>query len=144
MLYNLSNPVDRQKAIQKFKKLLDENAKIDITSKKGRTLKQNSYLHLILQYFSCCYGDEMQYCKRQFFKIEANKELFQYQRVNKQTGEVRIALRSSKDLNTKEMTLAIDRFKHYSASIGIILPEAEQKHFIFEAQKEVAKNLEFI
>lgn len=144
MLYDLSNPVDRQKAIQRFKKMLDDQIKIDLTSKQNRTLKQNAYLHLILQYFACCYGDEMEYCKRQFFKLEANKELFEYEHINRQTGEIRTALRSSRDLDTKEMILAIDRFKNYSSSIGIILPDAEQKDFIFEAQKEVERNKEFI
>ncbi len=144
MLFNLSNLVDKQKAITRFKILLDKKATIDLTEKNTRTPKQNKYLHLLINYFACIMGEESEYCKIHHFKIGANKALFEYERINKVTGEFRLALKSSKDLSTKEMTLAIDRFKDYSAKNGIHLPDATQKDFITEVTQEIERNKQWL
>ena len=53
MIYQTENALQRHRAIDKFKKLLEKQATIEIIEKKPkRTYKQNRYLHLILGFFS--------------------------------------------------------------------------------------------
>lgn len=144
MYFDLSKPIDKQKFELKSKNLIKKGSLVELTEKSNRTLKQNAYLHLIISYFALMYGDNLEYCKRKFYKIESNLTTFEYERINKLTGEVRKALKSTKDLSKTELSLTIERFKDYSANIGIVLPDAEQKQFINEIKREVENNKEFI
>ncbi len=54
-------------------------------------------------------------------------------------------LRSSAELTTGEMTLSIDRFRNWSASVaGIYLPAANEQQMLIYAQQEIERNNEFI
>ena len=54
-------------------------------------------------------------------------------------------LRSSAELTTGEMTLSIDRFRNWSASVaGIYLPAANEQQMLIYAQQEIERNKEFI
>ena len=64
-------------------------------------------------------------------------ELFSRQFTNKR-GQTVVRLRSTHDLTTDEMTLAIDRFKNYSASVaGLYLPDSTEYKALLWAQKQV-------
>ena len=64
--------------------------------------------------------------------------------VNKKGKEVTY-LRSSAELTTGEMTLSIDRFRNWSASVaGIYLPSANEQQMLIFAQQEIERNKEFI
>lgn len=63
---------------------------------------------------------------------------------NKKGKEVTY-LRSSAELTTGEMTLSIDRFRNWSASVaGIYLPAANEQQMLIYAQQEIERNKEFI
>ena len=54
-------------------------------------------------------------------------------------------LRSSAELTTAEMSLSIDRFRNWSASVaGIYLPSANEQQMLVYAQQEIERNREFI
>ena len=139
-LFILSNDFDCQKASVRFEYLKDKGATVELTEKKPlRSIKQNRYLHLILGLFALEYGETLDYVKSEFFKLTANPEIFVYERVNQKTGEVRSALRSSADLDTREMTIAIERFRNWSSqTAGIYLPAPNEDKFL----EQIARDLE--
>ena len=124
MIFDPNNEIDRIKAKQRFDYLIDKGKQFELTEKrKRRSISQNSYLHLILSYFAHEYGETLDYVKRYFFKNVCNKDLFLTEYVNTKTGEIRKDWRSSADLDTKEMTTAIDSFIMYAnKDAGIFLP----------------------
>ncbi len=126
-------------------KLFSERAVVEVKKKlPNRTLAQNSYLHLLLGYFGSEYGCSLDEAKIDFYKRTCNRDLFERKTVNKKGKEVTY-LRSSAELTTGEMTLSIDRFRNWSASVaGIYLPAANEHQMLIYAQQEIQRNQEFI
>ena len=82
--------------------------------------------------------------KLTFIRRTCNRDLFERKAVNKKGKEVTY-LRSSAELTTGEMTLSIDRFRNWSASVaGIYLPAANEHQMLIYAQQEIQRNQEFI
>lgn len=145
MLFNPNNEFDRTKAREYFDKLMSGKRPLEIKAKNSpRSLKQNSYLHLLLGYFASEYGCSLDEAKLDFFKRECNKVLFEIKRTNKQGIDV-TTMRSSSDLDSKEMTLAIDRFRSWSASVaGIYLPAPNEEQFLIHMMQEIERNKEYL
>lgn len=140
MIYNTSNLVERQKAITRIKKLLENKAVIEIIEKKPkRTYKQNRYLHLILGFFSLETGYTLEETKQEIFKKIVNPSLF----YEGEVGEI-VSIqrwRSSAALDTSEMTIAIEKFRDYSSSeAGIYLPSPDEKDFLLQIEIELKNN----
>lgn len=146
MLYDLSNEYQKQDFISKVKALLEGNKLPVVELKKinpQRTRSQNAYLHVILGYFASQTGYSIDEVKHDFFKKECNPELFYRERVNVKGNTVRY-LRSSADLDTAEMTLAIQRFRNWSsAKAGIYLPDANEKSFLTYCEQEMERFKEY-
>jgi len=140
MLYNTSNPVERQKAITRIKKLLDNKSIVEIVEKKPtRTIKQNRYLHLILGFFASETGYTLEEVKQEIFKKIVNPALF----YEGEIGEIVTIQRwrSSAALDTSEMTIAIEKFRDYSSSqAGIYLPSSDEKEFLNSIEIELKNN----
>ena len=140
MIYNTSNPVERQKAITRIKKLLDNKAVIEIVEKKPtRTIKQNRYLHLILGFFANETGYTLEEVKQEIFKKIVNPALFYEEEI----GEIVTIQRwrSTANLDTLEMTQAIENFRDYSSSqAGIYLPSPDEKDFLLQIEIELKNN----
>lgn len=101
-------------------------------------------MHLLLGYFGSEYGCSLDEAKIDFYKRTCNRDLFERKTVNKKGNEVTY-LRSSAELTTGEMTLSIDRFRNWSASVaGIYLPAANEHQMLIYAQQEIQRNQEFI
>lgn len=146
MFYDANKPIDVQRAIVKFKHLIEKKKTFELTQKKEkRTLNQNRYLHLILSFFALEYGETLEYVKLEFFKKLVNKQIFEYERINVKTGEIRIDYRSSASLNTKEMTDAIERFRNYSSKeAGVYLPTPEEGIMLKEIELQIKNNEQWI
>lgn len=79
-----------------------------------------------------------------FIKGHATVICLKERRLIKKGKEVTY-LRSSAELTTGEMTLSIDRFRNWSASVaGIYLPAANEQQALIYAQQEIERNKEFI
>lgn len=145
MIFDLSNPYEHERFKSYVNKLYTQRAVVEVKKKPvGRTLSQNSYLHLLISYFACEIGYTADEAKLEFFKKKCNRDLFARTRVNKLGQEVTY-MRSSSELTTAEMTTAIERFRNYAASEACIyLPDANEQGFILHAQQEVERNKEFI
>ena len=145
MIYDTSNPFDKEKLLVSVAKAVEARAVVEFTRKKqGRSLAQNAYLHVILGYYASQTGMTLDEVKVDVFKRTCNRELFEREIVNRRGKTVKV-LRSSADLDTGEMTLAIDRFRNYSASVAeIYLPSPEEDSFITYCLQEMERYKEFI
>ena len=149
MLYNLGNEAQRQdfKAYcnQLYKLGKEKGVWVELSKKRHqRSLAQNSYLHCILGYFATEYGVTMEEAKFEFFKKRYNPEIFVRRRKNRQGREITY-IRSSTDLDTKEMTIAIESFKNkVAAEFGLIIPDADDHNALLEAQKQIEHYAEYL
>jgi len=144
--YNGSKPIDQQRAIAKIQFLIKNGRVFELTEKKRtRSISQNSYLHLILSIYALEMGETLKYTKEYTFKKEVNRDIFFRERINVKTGEIRDEWRSTASLDTKEMTICIDRFRHHSAKdLGLYLPEPHDLSLIDEMKIEVENNKEYL
>lgn len=145
MIYDLSQELSRIQFKERCNALYRNASLVELTEKRGkRSLKQNSYLHLILSYFAFQYGERMEHIKQEFFKRLINPDLFLRQKEDPTLGRYTI-LRSSADLTSTEMTIAIDRFRDWaSKEAGVYLPTPEEQALLGEMEREVEKNKRWI
>ena len=139
MIFNASNEFDIQRAKERLGYLIDKKKTFEITEKKPkRTYSQNNYIHLLFAWFALEYGETPEYVKQEIFKKLVNPQIFLTEYANYKTGEVREAWRSTADLNTKEMTTAIDNFRDYaSKEAGIYLPTPDDLNSLNEIERQV-------
>ena len=133
MFYDLSNPTELKSAQSRFSFLVAAEKKINLSEKRRkRTFRQNRYLHLLLGWFAVETGFTLSEAK--YIYKKQSKEIFVYTK-----KDVKF-FRSSADLNTKEMTITIDRFRNYSnITAGIYLPEANETEFLNHIENELEK-----
>jgi len=141
MIFDTSIPFENQQAAERFLWLQNKGKVIELKEvRPKRSISQNSYLHLVLTWFAINYGERMDYVKQVFFKQVVNPEIFRTEFVNQKTGEIREDWKSTAELDTKEMTTAIDRFRSWSAKeAGIFLPEPSDMVAINHIEKEIKK-----
>lgn len=144
MLYDLKDEFQREDFKQRVNDLYEKRCVVELTRKSPqRTCQQNKYLHLIISWWAVHYGCSKDYAKRHFFKYVCNEELFLVER-QANDGTVFKELRSSADLDTQEMTTAIERFRNYCAYHGCYLPSPEEQQFLMYVEREIEKNREFL
>lgn len=145
MLYDLSKRTEQERFKRRCNDLYKANKVVELIEKKEkRTLRQNAYLHLILGWYAMETGNTIEYVKENYFKRLCNSALFCEYREDKYLGEVEV-VRSSKSLDTGQMTLAIERFRNWSASeCDIYLPSPEDAIFLREIELEMSKNKEWL
>ena len=145
MLYDPKNPIDRERATRRMNEFFQKGQVFDLTGKNPkRTIRQNSYLHLILGYFAVETGYTMEWVKEKYFKTLCNKDIFYRVKHDKFLGDEPY-YRSSKDLDTGEMTTAIQRFRSWSSSeAGIYLPEPNEDKFLQYIEIELQRHKEYL
>ncbi|WP_424493933.1 hypothetical protein [Salinimicrobium sp. GXAS 041] len=140
MIYLTNKPEQKQAAIDRFKWLIDNEKRIELKEKKyKRTISQNSYAHLLFSWFGLQFGYTLEEVKQDIFKKVVNYEIF-YDGDKDYFGKNVDKWRSTTDLNTGEMTTAIDRFRDFSATQGCYLPEPKDLNWLTEIENELSKN----
>ena len=117
--------------VEAYKK--DVNSyRVEVTKKRNvRSIPQNNYQHILFLYFAMEYGETKEYVKEVIYKQWVNPETFKREFINKKTRVVREDWRSTKDLNTKETTDCIQRFRTWAAKeAGVVLPEPSDQSFL--------------
>lgn len=144
MLYDLTNPLDRDRFKRRCNALFTKQGIVELTEKTQRSSQQNKYLHLLLGYLAMETGNELDYVKEIFYKRAANKDLFVRENDDQILGKVEY-LRSSADLSKEEMTLSIDRFRNWSSqTAGIYLPTANEQEFLASIEYEMSRYKQWI
>jgi hypothetical protein len=146
MILDATKQFDIERARTRLEKLIENQSKFELTEKKPvRSVSQNAYLHLIIGWFAIEYGETIDYVKRMIFKKQVNADIFIYERENVKNGDKRNELKSSADLDSREMTTAIDRFRSYSnKEAGIYLPEAGEMDFLNEIKTQIENNKNYL
>lgn len=144
MILNLNIELDREKFKTRSDFLLEKRKVVELTEKTGRSLKQNSYLFLILNIFAMEYGESVEFVKQRFFKELCNPEIFVRTKSDKLLGEITY-LRSSADLTKEEMVTAIDRFKVWaSKEAGIFIPDAISDEERIELLRQIDRQKNYL
>lgn len=145
MIFNLANPYELDRYKEYVNTLYAKKAVVEVKEKKAnRTLKQNKYLHVLLSYFACEYGCSVEEAKLDFYKRTCNSELFVVKKMNKYNREVE-TVRSSSSLDTCEMTLSIERFRNWSASVAsIYLPSPQEHDYLLHCEQIIEQNKSYI
>lgn len=141
MLYDLSNELQSENFKRRCNQLYKKRCIVELTEKKPRRSdSQNAYLHSILGYFGLQFGYRISQVKEWYFKELCNPDLFVRETTDKVTGEKRKVLRSSADLDTAEMTTAIERFRNWASDeAGIYIPSPEEHLMVEQMEIEVQK-----
>ena len=144
-LFDLSNPLHREQFKARCNRLYTKGCVVDLTEKKPlRSIAQNKYLHVILSYFGAETGNSLDYVKRYYFKSHCNPELFITEKEDPLLGNVK-TMRSSADLTTDEMTLAIERFRNWSAQeAGIYLASPEEHDLLQLMEIETSRARQYL
>lgn len=144
MLYDLRNPLDRERFKRRCNALFEKRGIVDLSEKTQRSSQQNRYLHLLIGYLAIETGNTVDYVKELFYKRTANKELYVREKEDRILGKVEY-LRSSADLSKEEMTLSIDRLRDWSSQVvGIYLPAANEQDFLASIEYEMSRYKQWI
>lgn len=144
MLYDLRNPLDRERFKRRCNALFEKRGIVDLSEKTQRSSQQNKYLHLLIGYLAIETGNNIDYVKEIFYKRTANKELYVREKEDGILGKVEY-LRSSADLSKEEMTLSIDRLRDWSSQVaGIYLPAANEQEFLASIEYEMSRYRQWI
>lgn len=143
MIYDTSNRIAKEQAKTRFEYLLSKDKTIELTEKrKTRSVSQNAYLHLILSAFGLEFGYTLDEVKQYIFKDHVNSDIFYN---GEKHGLIVVKeWRSTASLNTKEMTIAIDKFLDYSAKNGYRLPEPDDLVWINEIKNNIENNKQYL
>ena len=138
MQYNLNSELDRQRFKVKVGQLWAKGGIVEVTEKRRRTLNQNAYLHIAISAFAIEVGESAEYVKQEVFKRICNPDLFLITKENPILGTIEV-LRSSRDLTTHEMSVAIDRYRKWCAEQGVYIPEANEEENLASLEAELSK-----
>lgn len=140
MQYDGNNPLHIEQARTRLEHLIKNRKVFELTEKKPkRSGRQNNYLHTILGFFACETGNTLEWVKQQYFKKLVNPAIFIREKEDKYLGTIKV-LRSSADLDTAEMTTAIERFRNWaSAECGIYLPEPNEEYLLQMMELEIER-----
>lgn len=139
MIYNASNKLDVQKAREKLEWLIKNEKRFKLTQKRERrSIPLNNFLHVVLSSYALFIGETLEYVKQVIFKQIVCKQIFEYERVNPKTGEIRIAYKSTADMDSKELSDAIAMFRNHSlVDVGYYIPDPTDLAAIDQMEREI-------
>lgn len=139
MLYNLKDPLDRERFKRRCNALFQKQSIVELSEKMKRSSQQNRYLHLLLGYLAMETGNSLDYAKEIFYKRTANKDLFVRHKEDEFLGNIEY-LRSSADLTQEEFSVSIDRLRDWSSQVaGIYLPSPDEDQFLASIEYEMSR-----
>lgn len=146
MLYDLNNPLQAQNFKKRVNLLYQRKGIVDLTERRPqRSRSQNSYLHAALGYFGLQFGYKTQQVKDWYFKEICNPDIFIREELDQFSGKTRRYLRSSADLDSAEMTLAIERFRNWASdSAGVYIPSPEEHLLVEQMEAETQRAAAFL
>jgi hypothetical protein len=144
MLYDLKDPLDRERFKRRCNALFKKQGIVDLSEKVKRSSQSNRYLHLLLGYLALETGNSLDYAKEVFYKRTANKEIFVREKEDDLIGKTEY-LRSSADLTQEEFSVSIDRLRDWSSQVaGIYLPSPNEEEFLASIEYEMSRQQRWI
>jgi hypothetical protein len=144
MIYDSSNELDRKKAEERFKFLVSKGSRFELSEIRKRSLRQNSYLHILLGILALDQGETMDYVKEYYYKRHVNRHLFVIVKQDKILGNIE-TLRSSKDLTVEEMSASIEKLRNWASNeLGCYLPSADEESLLRMAEAEIERYKQYL
>lgn len=144
MLYDLKNPLDRERFKRRCNALFKKQSIVELSEKTIRSNQSNRYLHLILGYLAIETGNTLEYVKEVFYKKTANKDIFVRIKDDELLGQMEY-LRSSASLSQEEFSTSIDRLRDWSSQVaGIYLPSPNEEQFLASIEIEMSRYKQWI
>ena len=144
MIYDNSNPLVKEQFLLRAQKLAKGGKTVEMTEKKPqRTLKQNSYLWLILGYWATQTG----YTKDEAESIYKSINSDIYYEEKEIGGELLTYIRHTYELDTAEMTRTIEKFRNWSAMnevFPVYIPSPDETDLVQYMEIEVLRMRDFI
>ncbi|MGH1436587.1 MAG: hypothetical protein ACRBG0_19245 [Lewinella sp.] len=132
MKYNPTRPDDRRKSVVYFSRLNagDKPFEMRLIDPK-RSSQQNRYFHLLLGVLSKETGYTLSEIKTIVKRTVCN-EMFIYRKPSlDKEGVENLFLKSSADLDSKQMTEVVDTLRHWSSeTLGIYLPLPDEDNWL--------------
>lgn len=146
MVFNLKDSLDRSQFLTRARYLAAKgDGIVELTEKRQRSLQQNAYCHVIIQYFALQTGIPAGEVKQVYFKATCSPDIFLRTRHDEFLGRDRKCLRSIKDISKEEMATAIDRFLRWaSGTAGIYIPPSDEYVAVQRMQYEVQRNNRYL
>ena len=144
MLYDLKNPLDRERFKRRCNALFKKQGIVELSEKTIRSNQSNRYLHLLLGYLAIETGNTLEYVKEVFYKKTANKDIFVRIKDDELLGQTEY-LRSSASLSQEEFSTSIDRLRDWSSQVaGIYLPSPNEEQFLASIEVEMSRYKQWI
>jgi hypothetical protein len=142
MKYDLRNTIEINQCELQLTKLIEEGAKVELKKIRGkRTLKQNSYFHVVITIFAMELGYTIEEGKTMLKRMYSNAEpSMVYQKKGYKF------LRSTTTMDTKELTNFIEWIRNYAArEAGIYIPTSEE-YLInqYSIDKQIEQNKQYL
>ena len=139
MLYDLKNPLDRERFKRRCNALFQKQGIVELSERVKRSNQSNRYLHLLLGYLAMETGNSLDYAKEIFYKRAANAEIFVREKEDELLGKTEY-LRSSAELTQEEFSLSVDRLRDWSSqTAGIYLPSPNEEQFLESIEYEMSR-----
>ena len=139
MLYDLKNPLDRERFKRRCNALFKKQGIVELSEKTIRSNQSNKYLHTLLGYLAIETGNTLEYVKEVFYKRTANKDIFVRIKDDELLGQTEY-LRSSASLSQEEFSTSIDRLRDWSSqTAGIYLPSPNEEQFLASIEVEMSR-----
>lgn len=144
MLYDLKNPLDRERFKRRCNALFKKQGIVELSEKTIRSNQSNKYLHTLLGYLAMETGNTLEYVKEVFYKRTANKDIFVRIKDDELLGQTEY-LRSSASLSQEEFSTSIDRLRDWSSqTAGIYLPSPNEEQFLASIEVEMSRYKQWI
>lgn len=146
MRFDLNTDSNRKEAQEYLDKLLQQRCMVDISKKfNRRTYSQNNYVHLLLSYCALESGETLDYFKQVIWKQLINPDIFKTLYTNTKNGKERLDWKSSADIDTKEMTIAVERLIAFAAKqLSLSLPTPSDVDALRKIENEVENNRKYL
>ncbi len=136
MKYDLSNAVDLNRFETRVLSLKSNKKRIELKEvKEKRSIKQNSYLHVVLSLYGICFGYTLQESKtdlKRWYGLIYEKDGKKY-------------LKSTRELDSKELTDFIEFIREKAAQEGQYIPTADEYlQDQFRIDKEIEQNKNYL
>lgn len=117
MILDLNIDAEKSRAETYFNKLVSDGSKVELKKiPKKRTINQNSYLHKLFTLAGSNWG----YSTEEMKIVVKRKLGYVY------TKEGQEFYGKTSEMDTKELTVFIDRFRNWSSSEGYYLPSSDE------------------
>lgn len=141
MIYQLREAEQAEKLNKRIAEAIAKQELIEVKVITKRSLNQNRYLHLLINFVAGEVGEDVQFIKESVFKIESNRDLFLVEYESPTLNKKVRYIRSTSDIPKSDLTTAIDNFRNFCAlHYGIYLPAPDEEELVKSLMVEASKN----